>query len=190
MKFDFASRPGALAARSATLLIVLLLAFAAAPSRAGLELPDAERHVLDNGLTVILLADRNFPVVSVQMLYKVGARNEVTGKTGLAIAILAWSVRALPPEARGRKLVTKGPYLYVRHPLYAAFLGPFDLGLVMFLDAWPYLVWAIAQYPLWHWNVVAEERLMIEAFGQDYADYCRKTPRFLPKAAALAALLR
>ena len=35
-------------------------------------------------MTVILLEDRNFPVVSVQMLYKVGARNEVTGKTGLA----------------------------------------------------------------------------------------------------------
>ncbi len=39
---------------------------------------------LDNGLTVIILEDRNFPVVSVQMLYRIGARNEVTGKTGLA----------------------------------------------------------------------------------------------------------
>ncbi len=73
-----------LAARSAPLLATLLLVIVAAPSRAELELPDAERHVLDNGLTVILLEDRNFPVVSVQMLYKVGARNEVTGKTGLA----------------------------------------------------------------------------------------------------------
>ena len=105
--------------------------------------------------------------------------------TGLTAAILVWSVRALPPEARGRDLVTAGPYRYVRHPQYAAFLGPFDLGLVMFLDAWPYLVWAILQYPLWHWNVAAEERLMTEAFGRDYADYCRKTPRFLPRLTSL-----
>lgn len=84
MKFDLASLPGTLAARSATLLATLLLALPAAPSLAALELHDAERHVLDNGLTVILLEDRNFPVVSVQMLYKVGARNEITGKTGLA----------------------------------------------------------------------------------------------------------
>lgn len=105
--------------------------------------------------------------------------------TGLTAAILVWSVRALPPEARGRELVTAGPYHYVRHPLYAAFLGPFGLGLALFLDGWPYLVWAILQYPLWHWNVAAEERLMTEAFGRDYADYCRKTPRFLPRFSVL-----
>jgi protein-S-isoprenylcysteine O-methyltransferase Ste14 len=110
--------------------------------------------------------------------------------TGLTAIILVWSVRALPPETRGREFVKTGPYRYVRHPVYAAFLGPFDLGLVIFLDAWPYLVWAVAQYPLWHWNIAAEERLMTEAFGQDYADYCRRTPRFLPKPAALAGLLR
>jgi zinc protease len=54
------------------------------PAQAAVELRNAERYQLDNGLTVILLEDRNFPVVSVQMLYKAGARNEVTGKTGLA----------------------------------------------------------------------------------------------------------
>lgn len=110
--------------------------------------------------------------------------------TGLTAAIVAWSVRALSPETRGRELVTTGPYLYVRHPVYAAFLGFFDLGLVLFLDGWPYLGWAIAQYPLWHWNVAAEERLMTKDFGADYVDYCRRTPRFLPMPATLAAILR
>ena len=42
---------------------------------------NAEVTELDNGMTVILLEDRNFPVVSVQMLYTVGARNESYGET-------------------------------------------------------------------------------------------------------------
>jgi zinc protease len=51
---------------------------------AAIDLRNASLQRLDNGLTVIVLEDRSFPVVSVQMLYRVGARDEVTGKTGLA----------------------------------------------------------------------------------------------------------
>jgi zinc protease len=64
--------------------LALLLIVRAAPSTAALELHDVRRLQLHNGMTVLLLEDRNFPVVSVQMLYRVGARNETTGKTGLA----------------------------------------------------------------------------------------------------------
>ena len=70
--------------RIVTRSILLLLFVAAGPVHAGLDLRNASVDRLDNGLTVILLEDRNFPVASVQMLYRVGARDEVTGKTGLA----------------------------------------------------------------------------------------------------------
>ncbi|MBT8078618.1 MAG: insulinase family protein [Gammaproteobacteria bacterium] len=66
-----------------TLFVLVLLTIVSFPV-AGLELGNAQIDKLDNGLTVILLEDRNLPVVSVQMLYRVGARNEVTGLTGLA----------------------------------------------------------------------------------------------------------
>ena len=49
-----------------------------------LDLSAASVQKLDNGLTVIVLEEHSFPVVSVQMLYKSGARNEATGATGLA----------------------------------------------------------------------------------------------------------
>ena len=39
---------------------------------------------LDNGLRVLLLEDRRSPIVSVQMWYRVGSRNEAHGATGLA----------------------------------------------------------------------------------------------------------
>ena len=56
----------------------------AAPASAELDLRRADISHLPNGLTVIMLENHSFPVVSVQMLYKSGSAAEVTGKTGLA----------------------------------------------------------------------------------------------------------
>lgn len=42
------------------------------------------RHMLDNGLTVLCHTDKNTPFVSVNVLYKVGSRNEQPDRTGLA----------------------------------------------------------------------------------------------------------
>jgi zinc protease len=62
----------------------LLVALTSTPALAQLDLRNATSTRLDNGMTVLLLPDRNFPVVSVQMLYRAGARDELPGKTGLA----------------------------------------------------------------------------------------------------------
>ena len=61
----------------------LILAWCGIAS-AAMDLRNATVERLDNGLSVLLLEDRNFPVVSVQMLYRVGARNESYGQTGIA----------------------------------------------------------------------------------------------------------
>lgn len=71
----------ALLQRTTALLVCLFLAGGA---HAGLDLRDATVRTLDNGLMVLVLEEPAFPVVSVQMLYRVGARNEVPGLTGLA----------------------------------------------------------------------------------------------------------
>jgi zinc protease len=43
-----------------------------------------QEHKLDNGLTVLLLPELRAPVVTVQVWYRVGSRNEELGKTGLS----------------------------------------------------------------------------------------------------------
>src|SRR5262245_34041371 len=48
------------------------------------DLKQAKVEKLQNGMTVMILKDHAQPVVSSQMLYKVGARNECEGSTGLA----------------------------------------------------------------------------------------------------------
>ena len=62
----------------------LALVLCASAARAEIDLRNAELSRLDNGFTVILLEDRNFPVVSTQMLYRTGARDESYGQTGIA----------------------------------------------------------------------------------------------------------
>jgi zinc protease len=43
-----------------------------------------EEHKLANGLTVLLLKESRAPLISVQLWYKVGSRNEHLGKTGIS----------------------------------------------------------------------------------------------------------
>ena len=79
----------------------------AAPVSAELDLRRADVSHLPNGLTVIMLEDHSFPVVSVQMLYKSGSAAEVTGKTGLAhfLEHLAFRGSANFPNARATEAI-------------------------------------------------------------------------------------
>lgn len=96
-------------------------------------------------------------------------------------ALVVWSLYSLPPKERGRRLVISGAFKYFRHPLYAAFLLCFSLGFSFLLNNWIYLVWSLVLFPIWSINVKSEEKLMRNAFGEEYKDYCEKTGRFLPK---------
>ena len=71
--------------RAALTTFAATLSLAAAqPAAAELDLKRAEVSRLPNGLTVILLEDHSLPMVSAQILYKSGSRDETAGKTGLA----------------------------------------------------------------------------------------------------------
>jgi protein-S-isoprenylcysteine O-methyltransferase Ste14 len=104
----------------------------------------------------------------------------LAGAAGAA-AVIAWSVRALPVGDRGRRLATGGPFAWVRHPLYAAFLSLFNPALAVALDHPAYLVWAAALHPLWHLLIRPEERLLTSLFGAEYLEYAARTGRFLPR---------
>jgi len=75
-------------------LVLLAGALLAARPAVGIDLSSARRTTLDNGLTLVVLEDHTFPVVSVQVLFMVGARNEVTGRTGLAHFVEHMAFRA------------------------------------------------------------------------------------------------
>ncbi len=63
-------------------LVTLLPAVAGAAAPKGMV--DVREEVLDNGLKVLLLENHRSPAVTFQVWYRVGSRNEVDGKSGIA----------------------------------------------------------------------------------------------------------
>jgi protein-S-isoprenylcysteine O-methyltransferase Ste14 len=90
---------------------------------------------------------------------------------------------------RTEPLVVKGPYRYVRHPLYS--------DVVLLLLGW----WLLFDYTfllisallllLWFSCVVTqfEERELKALFGNDYEEYARRVPRIIPFTSKLGKLL-
>jgi zinc protease len=68
----------------ATTILALAALLLPGLASARLDLSAATVERLDNGLTVIVLEEPAFPLVSVQVVYRVGAKHEPVGGTGLA----------------------------------------------------------------------------------------------------------
>jgi zinc protease len=73
-------------------VLPFLCALAAAP--VAWPFGPVERTVLENGLTVLVAPDHSSPLVSVAVMYTVGARNEAAGITGLAHYVEHMNFRA------------------------------------------------------------------------------------------------
>jgi protein-S-isoprenylcysteine O-methyltransferase Ste14 len=101
--------------------------------------------------------------------------------TIVALSLIVWSIRSLPPEARGRILCDTGAFRYFRHPLYAALLSVFNFGFAFFLNHSVFLIAAVILHPIWHIIVSLEEKMMVNEFGEKYLQYARRTGRFLPR---------
>lgn len=107
---------------------------------------------------------------------------------GGAVALFAGSSRALGQNwslvARTRsdhRLITSGPYAYVRHPIYLGMLL-FLLGLAVAFGHWISLVLAIPTFLMGtRIRTKIEERLLDEGFGDEFRDYRRSTPALFPK---------
>ncbi len=79
------------------------------------------------------------------------------------------------------KLVTTGPYAYIRHPLYLAnFL--IGLGICVIIGiAWVFIVY-LAYFLIQYIPIqVVEERFLHTQFKEEYEAYVSQVPRFIPR---------
>jgi protein-S-isoprenylcysteine O-methyltransferase Ste14 len=89
-----------------------------------------------------------------------------------------WSYEARLVE--GHRLVTAGPYRIVRHPIYTAMFGKL-LATNFAFGHWLGLLVAGTLFVIGTTiRIRAEEKLLREAFGGEYADYARRVPAFIP----------
>jgi protein-S-isoprenylcysteine O-methyltransferase Ste14 len=87
-------------------------------------------------------------------------------------------LRIAPEVSASAKLIKRGPYRWIRHPMYAAVLLA---ALALVLDTpslWRWLGW-IGLVIVLGLKAVHEERLLAKTFPE-YPDYQRQTKRFLP----------
>jgi zinc protease len=81
-----------------TIILALGCLLGGVPSASALEV---QEHVLKNGLKVLLVESPKAPVVTVQIWYKVGSRNEVMGRAGLSHMLEHMMFKGTPKYPKG-----------------------------------------------------------------------------------------
>src|SRR4030042_7161166 len=97
-----------------------------------------------------------------------------------SILIFITASLQLQKAVNQRKIAFRGPYIYIRHPIYTSiYILTFGLGFIFF--AWLWFVVMIAFIPLWYLESKKEEEEMIKLHNQEYIDYRQRTGMFLPR---------
>ena len=96
----------------------------------------------------------------------------------LAVWILLWLGRSFSILAEGRRLVTRGPYAIVRHPLYLIEMVGI-LGTVINFLSWQAVLLLIAQTSMQFARMHYEEQVLKESFPE-YEAYALQTRRVIP----------
>nr|CCD32088.1 Conserved hypothetical protein [Methylocystis sp. SC2] len=98
---------------------------------------------------------------------------------GILLVIAGW--REVHRASKQRRLAIGGPYALIRHPQYTGFfLALFGEGVVH----WP-TIFSLAAFPviIFAYALLArkEERQMLIEFGDEYREYQRRVPMFVPR---------
>jgi protein-S-isoprenylcysteine O-methyltransferase Ste14 len=132
-------------------------------------------------------------ILAIDLNYlQIGLMADVIGWIGIAvmlcgIALRMWAFRTLggfyTPTLRiseSQRVVQDGPYKYVRHPGY---LGVILLLVGAGLATVNWIIAALVTFiaaAAYRYRINAEERMLVAAFGEQYAAYMKHTWRLLP----------
>jgi len=113
------------------------------------------------------------------------------GAIGTVLAL--WCISTFATIGKGtpapfdppRKLVIRGPYRFVRNPMYIGAALALA-GAALFYKSAPLLAYAAAFLVVFHFFVLAhEEPTLRRTFGADYEAYCQRVKRWWPTARAV-----
>jgi protein-S-isoprenylcysteine O-methyltransferase Ste14 len=104
-------------------------------------------------------------------------------------AMWLWTVRlfarigqgTLAPWDPTRRLVVEGPYRHVRNPMITGVLAVL-LGEAALFGSTALLIWCAAFLAVnWAYFVLSEEPGLVRRFGDEYREYKRNVPRWVPR---------
>lgn len=109
------------------------------------------------------------------------------GIGGLCVAGIYWlfsnigsGITPTSATRKAHKLVTSGPYRWVRHPLYT-FGSSMFIAFGMMADNWFIAALGVLAFIAMASRTPKEEANLIEKFGEEYREYMKRTGRFFPK---------
>jgi protein-S-isoprenylcysteine O-methyltransferase Ste14 len=154
--------------------------------------------VIDKGSMGILIALQwiglalNFSLAGLYPAAAIALDRTALFGTGIALMLLGvalrwYAIRTLGgyftrdvAVAPNQDVVQAGPYRFVRHPAYSGTLLTM-LGVGLAVTNWASLVALMACVLAGHYyRVRVEEKAMLQSIGQPYAEYMRRTKRFIP----------
>jgi protein-S-isoprenylcysteine O-methyltransferase Ste14 len=116
-----------------------------------------------------------------------GARWTGVGLTILTAVLLVWTLRSLGPNLTdtvvtraAHRVVTRGPYRWVRHPFYDC-MALFIVSIALMMANWFVMVAGGVMFTLLAIRSRTEEDKLLERFGEPYRAYRAATGRFLPR---------
>lgn len=107
-----------------------------------------------------------------------------------SLLLYLWGFRALGPMfgaasgfgvrlQAGHRLVTHGPYRYVRHPMYLAVILAGFGGLLIY-RTWAMLAFVVSMSGLGI-RARREEQVLAEEFGEEWKVYAQQVPAWIPR---------
>jgi len=110
------------------------------------------------------------------------------GMATLGFILLQWAQHTLgkswsdtPRMMKEQALITSGPYRFIRHPIYTAFLLILGSTLLVASNWLIGIAWIGMTILEITSRIRFEEALMVEYFGDQYREYRKKTGQLLPK---------
>ena len=113
---------------------------------------------------------------------------DIFGGTALILGGLlsVWAISHRPAGERWdrsvpRELIRTGPYAYMQHPLWIAHLL-IGIGMIFLLDAYGFLFLLLIIGMVYQRIIEpAESQFLRKYFGETFDQYCRTTPKYIPR---------
>ncbi len=120
--------------------------------------------------------------------FPAGLRWAGVGLAVLGFALLEWAQQTLgknwsstPRLLTNQTLTISGPYRWVRHPIYTAFLLIMSATLFLSANWFVGMAWLGMTTLETISRIRIEEAMMVEQFGDQYRGYMKRTGRLLPR---------
>lgn len=131
--------------------------------------------------SLVLLPPAQLPPISLA----ISSALVVVG-TSLSFAALRWLGKSFSIMAEARRLVTNGPYAFVRHPLYVC-EEIAAIGILIQVIS-PVALIIVLTHGLFQFRRVLNEEKVLRASFPEYESYAVRTPRLIPRLGRLAAM--